>query len=280
MIRPARRVPGGRARGTVLAMAGLLVLGTRAATAQERGEIRVVDERGMPVGFAVIRIGSGTARIADSSGTHRLRESADSLQLHVRRIGHAPFDGWVRRDPEGRYAVVTARRIVALDTVRVSAREVTPLETRGFYDRMQRVQRGAILGEFVTPEELDERVAGNTSEHLAGLRYVRVGRRSGRGRSRPVILGRGGCAMTLVVDGQQVHNLISAEDGAPTSISGGGTTRLGAGDLAVDIDEAVDGRAIMAIEVYPSTANAPAELQTLGGRGSCGIVAIWTGTRR
>jgi hypothetical protein len=46
-----------------------------------------------------------------------------------------------------------------------------------------------------------------------------------------------------------------------------------------DIDELVDGRSIMAIEIYPSTANAPAELIPPSGRGSCGIVAIWTGPR-
>jgi hypothetical protein len=42
----------------------------------------------------------------------------------------------------------------------------------------------------------------------------------------------------------------------------------------------VNGLSVMAIEVYASTANAPAEMQTLGGRGSCGIVAIWTGPRK
>jgi hypothetical protein len=36
----------------------------------------------------------------------------------------------------------------------------------------------------------------------------------------------------------------------------------------------------MAIEIYPSSANAPAELQSLAGRGSCGIVAVWTGPRQ
>lgn len=42
----------------------------------------------------------------------------------------------------------------------------------------------------------------------------------------------------------------------------------------------IGGAEVMAVEVYPSTMSAPAELQTLSGRGDCGIVAIRTGARR
>jgi len=40
---------------------------------------------------------------------------------------------------------------------------------------------------------------------------------------------------------------------------------------------------VAAIEIYASAANAPAELIPLVGaaqQGACGIVAIWTGSRR
>lgn len=83
--------------------------------------------------------------------------------------------------------------------------------------------------------------------------------------------------MTIIVDGQHLKG--TAEEGvvadAPTSI--GNNRRGGSGGLS-SIDDLVNGRSVVAIEVYPSTANAPAELQTLGGRGSCGIIAIWTGS--
>jgi hypothetical protein len=45
-------------------------------------------------------------------------------------------------------------------------------------------------------------------------------------------------------------------------------------------DDIVSGREVMAIEIYPSTANAPVGMISGTGRGSCGIVAIWTGPRR
>lgn len=96
-----------------------------------------------------------------------------------------------------------------------------------------------------------------------------------------MLLGRGRCGLTVLLDGKKVHNTLEDRvvGEAPTSISGGGT-RPPAGGYPLDINEIVDARSVMAIEIYPSTANAPAELQTLGGRGSCGIVAIWTGPRQ
>jgi hypothetical protein len=46
------------------------------------------------------------------------------------------------------------------------------------------------------------------------------------------------------------------------------------------IDQLAAAREVMAVEVYNSTANAPAELIPLTGGGSCGIIALWTGPRR
>ena len=43
--------------------------------------------------------------------------------------------------------------------------------------------------------------------------------------------------------------------------------------------ELVEGSAVMAIEIYPSLANAPDELIPLTGGGGCGIIALWTGPR-
>jgi hypothetical protein len=46
------------------------------------------------------------------------------------------------------------------------------------------------------------------------------------------------------------------------------------------LEDHVAGSEVMAIEVYPSTANAPVELIPLTRQGSCGIVAAWTGPRQ
>jgi hypothetical protein len=64
--------------------------------------------------------------------------------------------------------------------------------------------------------------------------------------------------MTVLVDRQRINILLTPEG-------------------AVPIDDLVSGRSVAAIEIYASTANAPAELIPLTGNGSCGIVAIWTG---
>jgi hypothetical protein len=46
------------------------------------------------------------------------------------------------------------------------------------------------------------------------------------------------------------------------------------------IDEVLSVAEVMAMEIYPSTVNAPSELIPQMNRGSCGLVAIWTGPRR
>ena len=75
----------------------------------------------------------------------------------------------------------------------------------------------------------------------------------------------------------------------PTSIRSGGQYRppgVGSGrggmSSTLDINSLVGGNEISAIEIYPSSANAPYELQAAAstGRGTCGIVGIWTGGRR
>ncbi len=75
------------------------------------------------------------------------------------------------------------------------------------------------------------------------------------GRNRPVVLtGRGGCLMEVLVDGRVLREQ--------------------------SIDEVLSVSEVMGIEIYPSTANAPADLIPLTNRGTCGLVAIWTGPRR
>jgi hypothetical protein len=62
-----------------------------------------------------------------------------------------------------------------------------------------------------------------------------------------------------------------------------GKTGSGAGvssGTGIGFDEITSVGAVMAIEIYPSMANAPAELVPLTGGGSCGIIALWTGQRR
>jgi hypothetical protein len=243
--------------------------------------IVVRDDVGSVVPYAVLSVFGGNTLIASESGIVAIRGvRTDSIQVHVRRIGYREFVGWIRTDSSGRAVVSLAPIARALDAVIVSERAMTPLARTGFYDRAARVRAGAILGDFVTPEQLEARMSASVSRILQAERYVRVSRLG----MRPVILGRGGCAMTILLDGQRVRDMIedAAREETPTSLDRAGTRQSGNKNVQslLDVDQIVDGASVMAIEIYPSTANAPPELQTLGGRGSCGIVAIWTGPRR
>lgn len=257
-------------------VAGVLALGS-SLSVQAQVDITVADQAGRGVPFAVIWTERARPVIADSLGRARLTLRGDSVLLQVRRIGYREFRGYVR--PASGSATVEMRALaLAMDTIRVTERVTSPLERQGFYDRVERVKRGAIVGEFFPPEEIALRDAPRVSDLLRGSRYARVGMVPGGSRANLlVVLGRGGCAMTILVDGQQLKG--TAQDAVPeetpTSIRGG---RGGSTGATSSVDDLVNGRSVAAIEVYPSTANAPAELQTLGGRGSCGIVAIWTGS--
>lgn len=253
-----------------------LIASSSAVAAQHSLELSVADQSGQPVPFAVVWINGGRATIADSVGRLRIAVRGDSVQVLARRIGYREASAVVATNA-GSAQLRLTRLMALLDTVRVVATPDSPLAQRGFYDRVQRVRRGAIVGEFFSPEEIAQRDAARVSDLLRSSRYVRVATTAAGGRSNvPVLLGRGGCGMTILVDGQQLKGTVEAgvTGEAPGSIRGGRASSSGG---LVSVDDLVNGRAVMAIEIYPSTANAPVELQTLGGRGSCGIVAIWTG---
>lgn len=276
---------------------GVMILAAAAAvgSAQQQVRVEVRDDQGAPVGYALVaQVGGGDGIVASDSGIVSFRaRAADSLNLRVRRIGYREHFGWERRDVGGAYKMTLPRIAAALATVEVTAAgsmSNTPLAQRGFYDRLDRVQRGAILGDFLTPEQLDER-AGFTkvSQLIAGSRYARVSSlQPDKDRTRPrtlVLVGRGGCPMTILLDGQRVTGTAQdvARSETPQSIIASGTDQRRAGDIdALDtsIDHVVDGRSIMAVEIYPSMGNAPPELVRAAGRGSCGIIALWTGGRR
>lgn len=277
------RSPAGAllARAARYAVSSVL-LGLVPAAAHAQIEIRILDDRGEPIAFANVSVRGGTFLVADDSGRLELRlDSRDSIQLHIRRIGFREFRGWARLDSLSKVHVVLAPLARTLDRAIIAAPINTPLAQAGFCERVKRVQRGAAVGEFQTPEDLAHRDPNSASRALTGMQYVRV-LRSATGK--PVLTGRGGCMMSLIVDGQPVFGMVEElmPEQTPTSLDRRGTRQVNERRTErelLDVDQVVDGRAIIAIEVYPSLANAPAELQRLSARGSCGIVAIWTGPR-
>ncbi len=240
--------------------------------------VQVVDSVGIPVPFALVDAGKVTGRLTDSVGTARFPDSkGDSLRVFARRIGYAPFNGLVGRGTEnGVFRVMLTRIARTLDGVHVTAERSTPLSRAGFYDRMQRVQRGAIVGEFITPEELDQRGSMQISRLLEGRRHtsvIRVG-----SRRRAMVAGRGGmCPVTVLVDGQRVNDLLEPPN--RTSLRSARSVPMDDPNKT-SIDELLSATAVAGIEIYPSMANAPHDLIPLTGGGSCGLIAIWTGGRQ
>jgi hypothetical protein len=267
----------------ILLLALINGLGATALDAQ-RTTIIVRDGTGAVVPYAYVAPASGSAVTADSAGRATLGlRGRDSLYVRVRRIGYTPLDRWVRLPAPDTLEFTMGRVVQRLDAVEVVGTRDTPLARRGFYERMDRVQRGATAGHFITPEQLELQLPATLSQALRDARYVSFNR---VGPGRDVLLGRGGCPMNIVVDGMLVQGTAQDEvtEQVPTSINRAGSYRppsSGRGSN-LDINALVGGNEIAAIEIYPSVANAPSELQgaVSSGRGTCGIVAIWTGGRR
>lgn len=243
--------------------------------------IVVSDVRGIPIPFAAISLRGTGDRVADADGVLTVRMSAsDSVKVRARRIGFRERVVTVARTNGDTIRIALESLAAQLATVTVEERANTPLNRTGFYDRMQRVQNGAITGEFITPEELEARNVMQVSTILQGRRGVRVAR---TGKQQVVLLGRGGCGMTIVLDGQRLNNTVeeSVQRTSAQSINANAQFRRPREEhTQLSVDELVNGANVVAVEIYTSTANAPAELINLTGGGSCGIIAIWTGPRK
>ena len=246
------------ADGDRAARVDLRLSAARAAAGQLR--VRIVTEIGQPIPYATVAIDGGTPLPANAEGTITLRaRSRGAVRVSARRIGYVPTDTTIAVESGEDVAVVLRPVAQRLDAVVVRA-DPTPLERTGFYERVERVRRGAMTADFLTPELLDQRNSARASEHLLLSRYITLAW-SQETRPRRVARGRGGCKMEVLVDGQRpnTERTLDREE--------------------VPIDDLVSGLEVAAIEVYPSLANAPAELVPLTGRGECGLIAIWTGGR-
>ena len=209
--------------------------------------LTVLDRDSVSIPFASVSVDGGRTLLTGLDGRVRLpRNVKGPVAVQVRRIGYTPFVGAITpRVSDGAYRVQLFRSAERLAEVTVVAPRVTMLSRTGFYDRAERVRRGAHLGAFLTPEDVERRPFGSAANLISGMQYVWMNPNGSPG-------GRGGCAHQVLVDG------------LPATIP----LRL------------IPASEVMAIEVYPSTANAPVELIPLTDRGSCGIVAIWLGPRR
>lgn len=239
----------------------------KAAAESAKGTLVVTDIRGNGIPFTTVILNNGSARVTNEQGRIFLGKSVkDSIRLFVRRIGFDAFDGKLGPASDGSYAIKLTGNSQKLAAVEVSGkRETSALERTGYYQRMQDSQLGRYNGEYYTPEALDARPAMKTSQVLQNSRFARVEYNAGLA----VIRGRGGCVMSIVIDGHRINGVFRGSSAAMVARSAN----------ALTIDDLVSSGEIAAIEIYPHAGNAPPAIQPLTGDGSCGIVAIWTGGR-
>jgi hypothetical protein len=254
-------------------LAALLVFGATAANAQDaRVVVRVLDPETKPIPYALVTLRDGVSRVADDSGMVFFNEAPrDSMRFIVRRIGYEPYGGWVNRSEiTGEFAVALRLLPRSIQGVQITERANTPLGRSGFYDRVQRVQRGAFVARMITPEELELRNPIKLTQMLQGENLVNVQRYD---MQRSVLTGRGGmCGMTILLDGMRVtgtfEELLERRVNPPPASS------------LSSVDDVVQVQSVAAIEIYGSTTSIPAELQRVAGNIQCGLIAVWTGRRR
>lgn len=238
----------------------------------DRMVVRVFDADGKPIPYALVTLRDGVSRVADDSGRVSFNEAPeDSVRFQARRVGYEPFFNWVDRSPSaGDYPILLRVLPRSIQSVQISARANTPLGRSGFYDRVQRVQRGAYSARMITPEELEQRNPIRLTQVLRGESTVSVRR---VGMDGAMLTGRGGnCSMSILLDGMRVTG--TYEETLDNRINPPPLSML------TSVDNLIPIQSVAAIEIYASVNSIPAELQRSAGNVQCGLVAIWTGRRR
>lgn len=244
----------------LLALAGPRVIG-----AQDLRTVRgvVADSGGRTVAYVSLDGGAKYRALTNAVGEFTLSVPPNvGLDVNVRRIGFLPTR--FRVEPGSDTTIrVTVQQLAVLMTTQIvrAQQQIRTLELRGFYERMLEHQRGALVGVFILPEEIEMRNPQRVSQLLEARQGVQV-RRFGACNIIATcyrVMGQGGCAATVFLDGQRLNSLAAASGNA---------------SAAPPVDELIPVSSVSAVEVYPRGALAPPKYQAFGG--TCAIVLIWT----
>jgi len=209
-----------------------------------------------PIPDAVVEVLNPAGRSISRARTDKdgffvfeLREPGE-YRLRTARIGYGTVTSeavQVERRQTLEVEVKLATGEVALDPLTVTARTAPPrsawLEREGFYDR----ERSG-FGLFLTPYELSQKVAVQTSEFFRGVPGVNL-TPAGGSRYR-INMSRTGssCPPKMLLDGSPVAD--------------------------ADVDNFVQPQDVAGIEIYRGPSEVPG--RWLGYRSSCGLIVIWT----
>lgn len=269
-------------RFAALITAMLLALLPSIAGAQAR-KLRVVSTDSAPIMYAFVTIEGGTGQISDEKGEISLGAgSRKTVTLNVRRIGYQPWFGKLELlDTTATLTITLPRLAQALGGVRVTGRASVGPGLQPFYDRWLMRQKGVLSATFIGPEEIEFRHPDKITNMLAGLNGISFRRTD---HNELVAFGYSNqCQMAVLFDGiRQCPGAGCKCDecgGNMVGIPSRGAKAVPLTDMnSVPIDHLIDANDVAAIEVYARGGNMPVSLQ-LSDPG-CGVIAIWTGSRR
>jgi hypothetical protein len=268
-------------RALVLAIALAAVAPSRALS--QATILKVIGSDSVPVPFAWVAVQGGVASITDERGLLSLGTGRrQTLTVEVRRIGYKPWFGKLDlADTTAASTVVLPRIVQELPGVTVTGEQVkSRLEQAGFYDRWLMRQKGTLSATFIGPEEIEKRHVSRASDLLQGVLGVSL-QHTDRGSIIAKGIG-GSCYMTVLLDGQRLcppAGCSVVANNAP-SLSPVPNRTMGSSidDITVNINQYVNQNDIAAIEVYARGGNMPISLQSVDN--ACGVIAIWTGSKR
>ncbi len=254
------------------------------AGAQQR-KIKIVGPDSTPVMYAYVAIEGGDGKISDENGEVNLGAGKkQTLTLRVQRIGYQPWFGKVALPDTGATIMIQLPRLAQnLGTIKVQAPpETRALQLAGFYDRWMMRQKGALSAVFIGPEEIEFRHPDKITNMLRGLNGVDF-RRSCE-NDLVAFSSSGQCQMAVLVDGQRqcpsrgCRGIVNSGGGAQSSKPDCESATTLNSTTAVIIDQVVNAGDVSGIEVYNRGGNVPVSISSSDQ--SCGIIAIWTGSRR
>jgi hypothetical protein len=262
----------------------MLMMACAGSLAAQQGELQtirgvVVDTAGQPIPGVTLKQKGARDAVTDDSGQFRLAVKKDAkIALDIRRVGLFPGAFMAKQPPDSVITLVMYARPQVLPATVVTAQRKQVLERRGFYERQR---NGAINGYFLTPEDLEKRrprsVTG-AAENIPGVR-IDVGT---VGTDSPMITGTNGCVMTIYLDGMRLtpDSSNTVRQRARYAIKGRQGIVVPVGQQAIShpqniqIDQILDIKSVLAIEVYPRVLQAPPEY--VPPRNDCGVVLLWT----
>jgi hypothetical protein len=257
----------------VLAVALLFLSAASSAAFAQNRKVRIVATNGQPIAYATVSVQGGIPHISDENGEISLGAGKkQTLSVSIRRIGYQPWFGNVEVPDTAAVLKLTLQLLpqtLAIVTVAGEAPIASPLKLKGFYDRALMREKGLLSAVFIGPEELEFRHPSMIADMLRGLNGISV-------KDKDVAYGYNGqCPVAILLDG------IRLCPPGGCHMNGGGNIPqiMGGGQQPDQVHlSQIEAGAVSAIEVYNRGGNMPVSLQVSDP--GCGVIAIWTGSRR